>query len=107
MATGVRSALRLASTCRGARSLATSRGLATSPPLAGLVETEVDGQGVAVVRLARAPVNSLNLELLQELQAAVEEVEGSGARAMVLTSAMAKCVAYNPIPLKVGRSFEL
>jgi len=61
--------------------------LSTSCPASNLVQTEVDNNGIATVKLARAPVNSLNLELLQELGETVKSVEESGAKALILTSA--------------------
>lgn len=64
-----------------------SASLSTTSPASSLVQTEVDNMGIATVKLARAPVNSLNLELLQELGSTVRELEVSGAKALILTSA--------------------
>lgn len=64
-----------------------SASLSTTSLVTNLVQAEVDSKGIATVKLARAPVNSLNLELLQELGSTVRELEISGATALVLTSA--------------------
>merc|ERR1719376_709430 len=64
-----------------------SASLSTTSPASSLVQTEVDDKGIATVKLARAPVNSLNLELLEELGSRVRELEDYGAKALILTSA--------------------
>lgn len=45
-----------------------------------------DSDGIAVVTLQRPPVNSLNLELLQALKKALDDVENNKPRGMILTS---------------------
>lgn len=45
-----------------------------------------DSDGIAVVTLQRLPVNSLNLELLQALKKALDDVENNKPRGMILTS---------------------
>src|SRR5438874_17109 len=42
-------------------------------------------QGIGVLRLARPPMNALNLELLQRLEEALSEAERSAAKAVILT----------------------
>lgn len=60
------------------------RAMSSSGPL---VDTAVDGDGIATVTMQRLPVNSLNLELLQEMDKALDEVAKNKCKGMVLTSA--------------------
>lgn len=65
-----------------------------------LVDVSVDGEGIATVQMQRAPVNSFNLELMQELHDALIEVKENNCKGMVLTSVSvvyvheACCVTY-------------
>ncbi|CAH2981431.1 unnamed protein product [Chilo suppressalis] len=52
-----------------------------------LVDLKVDDDGLATVTMQRLPVNSLNLELLQELDKAITDVGKNKAKGMILTSA--------------------
>ncbi|XP_047993501.1 enoyl-CoA delta isomerase 1, mitochondrial-like [Leguminivora glycinivorella] len=54
---------------------------------ARLVDIADDG-GIAVVTLQRAPVNSLNLELLQAMNNALDDVAKNKPRGMILTSGL-------------------
>jgi enoyl-CoA hydratase len=49
-----------------------------------LVRLEIDGD-IGVLRLARPPMNAMNLELLQALEGALVEAESSAAKAVILT----------------------
>lgn len=52
-----------------------------------LTTVNVDDSGIATLTMRRLPVNSLNLEMLQELSTAVKELEAtSNCKGMVLTS---------------------
>ncbi|XP_055685194.1 enoyl-CoA delta isomerase 1, mitochondrial-like [Lutzomyia longipalpis] len=52
-----------------------------------LVRTQVDDKtGIAVVSMNRAPVNSLNLDLLREISSALDDVEKNKSTGMILTS---------------------
>ena len=51
-----------------------------------IIERE-DREGIALLRMNRGKVNALDAELLQELGAALDGVEASPARALVLTGA--------------------
>jgi hypothetical protein len=42
--------------------------------------------GISTVTMQRLPVNSLNLELLQELSATLDTLEKDNSRGMILTS---------------------
>jgi len=65
--------------CRGLRPLS------TSPATAAAVSVTTDAEGVAVLSMNKAPVNSLNTEFIQELTQAVVDTE-KAAKAIVLTS---------------------
>ncbi|CAG9793995.1 unnamed protein product [Diatraea saccharalis] len=52
-----------------------------------LVDVAVDGDGIAIVTMQRLPVNSLNLELLQELDKALVDVGKNKSKGMILASA--------------------
>lgn len=45
-----------------------------------------DKTGIAVVTLNRPPVNSLNLELLQEISKTLDDLESNKSKGMILTS---------------------
>lgn len=52
-----------------------------------LVTMEVnDKTGIATVTLNRPPVNSLSLELLQDLSETLDEVQDNRSKGMILTS---------------------
>ena len=53
----------------------TSRRFSTSPALSSHVSVTTDDQGIATVSMNKAPVNSLNTELIQELAQAVTDTE--------------------------------
>jgi hypothetical protein len=48
--------------------------------------TDVPLVGISTVTMQRLPVNSLNLELLQELSATFDTLEKDNSRGMILTS---------------------
>ncbi|XP_038223564.1 enoyl-CoA delta isomerase 1, mitochondrial-like [Zerene cesonia] len=54
---------------------------------ANLTSLNADNDGVAVLTLQRPPVNSLNLDLLQEISKSLDEVSKNKFRALILTSA--------------------
>lgn len=59
----------------------------TSQSLSNLVLVDVDDKtGYALVSLNRAPVNSFNLDLLQALSKALDEVEKNKSKGLILTS---------------------
>lgn len=45
-----------------------------------------DKTGIAVVTLNRPPVNSLNLELLQDISKTLDDLESNKSKGMILTS---------------------
>ncbi|XP_026316740.1 enoyl-CoA delta isomerase 1, mitochondrial-like [Hyposmocoma kahamanoa] len=51
-----------------------------------LVDLTVDNGGIATLTMQRPPVNSLNLDLLQQMSKALDDVGKNKARAMILTS---------------------
>ncbi|KAG6444685.1 hypothetical protein O3G_MSEX003507 [Manduca sexta] len=51
-----------------------------------LVDVAVDNEGYAMVTLQRPPVNSLNLELLQDISKSLDEVGKNKSKGMILTS---------------------
>ncbi|XP_038206339.1 enoyl-CoA delta isomerase 1, mitochondrial-like [Zerene cesonia] len=54
---------------------------------ANLTSLNADNEGIAVLTLQRPPVNSLNLDLLQEISKSLDEVSKNKFRALILTSA--------------------
>ncbi|XP_043482302.1 enoyl-CoA delta isomerase 1, mitochondrial-like [Leptopilina heterotoma] len=54
-----------------------------------LVEVEQRDSGIAVVSMNRAPVNSLNLELLTELTTTLNDVKKQKAKGIIITSSLA------------------
>ncbi|CAG4946967.1 unnamed protein product [Parnassius apollo] len=51
-----------------------------------LVDLSVDNDGIAILTMNRPPVNSLNLELLQEIGKSLDEVAKNKTKGMILTS---------------------
>ena len=51
-----------------------------------LVDTAIDNEGIATVTMQRLPVNSLNLDLLQAMDKALDEVVEKKCKGMILTS---------------------
>lgn len=52
-----------------------------------LVNVDInDKTGIAVVTLNRPPVNSLNLELLQDISKTLDDLESNKSKGMILTS---------------------
>ncbi|XP_063827816.1 enoyl-CoA delta isomerase 1, mitochondrial-like [Ostrinia nubilalis] len=74
--------LRLLGTAR--RILPTARSLSSKGPLTDL---SVDNDGIATLTMQRLPVNSLNLELLQELSKALDEVGKNKSKGLIIASA--------------------
>ena len=58
---------------------------------------------IVELQLARPPVNALNLSLLQQLRAAVEEAPAAGARGIVLSGAPGMFSAGVDVPALMGR----
>lgn len=54
-----------------------------------LVEVEQKDSGIAVVSMNRAPVNSLNLELLTELTTTLNDIKKQKAKGIIMTSSLA------------------
>jgi len=52
------------------------------------VVVDTDEKGIATVSMDKAPVNSLNTEMIQELNQALVDTETSGARGVVLASSL-------------------
>jgi enoyl-CoA hydratase len=69
-----------------------------------VIDVERAADGVAVLRLARPPVNALDLELVQAIGAGVSEAVDSGARALVLTGA-GSCFSAG-IDMKVAPTYD-
>lgn len=51
-----------------------------------LVDVTVDNEGIATLNMQRPPVNSLNLDLLQQMSKALDDIGKNKAKAMILTS---------------------
>ncbi|XP_028158553.1 enoyl-CoA delta isomerase 1, mitochondrial-like isoform X2 [Ostrinia furnacalis] len=51
------------------------------------LDLSVDSEGIATLTMQRLPVNSLNLEVLQEFDKALDEVEKIKAKGLIITSA--------------------
>lgn len=51
-----------------------------------LVDLAVDNEGIATLTMQRPPVNSLNLDLLQAISNAMDDVERNKYKGMILTS---------------------
>ncbi len=58
---------------------------------------------IVELQLARPPVNALNLSLLQQLRAAVEEAPAAGARGIVLSGTPGMFSAGVDVPALMGR----
>lgn len=58
----------------------------TKPAAPKLVAVDVDKSGVATVTMNRAPVNSLNTALLEELGTTIKDLEANKTRGLILTS---------------------
>lgn len=58
---------------------------------------------IVELQLARPPVNALNLSLLQQLRAAVDEAPAAGARGIVLSGAPGMFSAGVDVPALMGR----
>ncbi|KAM3966360.1 LOW QUALITY PROTEIN: uncharacterized protein ACR2FA_012670 [Aphomia sociella] len=56
---------------------------ATAGPL---VNVSIDDEGIATLTMQRPPVNSLNLELIQEIDKGLDEVAKNKAKGLILTS---------------------
>jgi enoyl-CoA hydratase len=69
-----------------------------------VIDVEREADGVTVLRLARPPVNALDLELVQAIVAGVTGAVDSGARALVLTGA-GSCFSAG-IDMKVAPSYD-
>jgi enoyl-CoA hydratase len=69
-----------------------------------VIDVEREADGVAVLRLARPPVNALDLELLQAIGDGVRNAVDSGARALVLTGA-GSCFSAG-IDMKVAPTYD-
>lgn len=69
-----------------------------------MIEVERDAEGVALLRLARPPVNALDLELVRQIEGAVSAAVGSGARAVVL-SGTGRCFSAG-IDTKVTPTYD-
>lgn len=64
--------------------------LSFSRPMSGkagsLVDVVVNDDEIATVTMKRLPVNGLNLDLLQDLNTALDDLKKNNARGMILTS---------------------
>jgi len=52
------------------------------------ISVETDSKGIATLSMGKAPVNSLNLEFIQELRESLVQAESSGARGLVLATSL-------------------
>ncbi|XP_026738249.1 enoyl-CoA delta isomerase 1, mitochondrial-like [Trichoplusia ni] len=59
----------------------------SSAPGRPLVELSIDKEGIATVQMQRAPVNSLNVELMRAIHDSVSDLEKDKCKGMILTSA--------------------
>jgi len=76
----------LGNLCKNACKVSRAR-FSLSCPAAGNVSVVTDEKGIAVVSMDKAPVNSLNTELIQELTSAIVSTS-STAKGIVLTSSL-------------------
>ena len=88
--------------CRGLRPLS------TSPPAAAAVAVTTDAEGVAVLSMNKAPVNSLNTEFIQELTQAVVDTEKAakvreGISSPLLLLLLSSSSSYSPPPPPASR----
>lgn len=51
-----------------------------------VVDVAVETNGIAIVTMQRLPVNSINLDFVQELSKALDDLTRDGVKAMILTS---------------------
>ncbi|XP_058805801.1 enoyl-CoA delta isomerase 1, mitochondrial-like [Phymastichus coffea] len=72
------------------RSILQKRNAATQAIKGHLVEvSHNDNNGITTVSMGRAPVNSINLELAQELRKALENAVDNNSKGIILTSSLA------------------
>ena len=76
----------LGSLCRTAFKVSSAR-FSVSSPVTGNVSVVTDEKGIATVSMDKAPVNSLNTELIQELTSVIAST-ASSAKGLVLTSSL-------------------
>jgi enoyl-CoA hydratase len=69
-----------------------------------VIDIEREADGVSVLRLARPPVNALDLDLVQAIGSGVTDAVDSGARALVLTGA-GSCFSAG-IDMKVAPTYD-
>jgi enoyl-CoA hydratase len=69
-----------------------------------VIDVEREADGVAVLRLARPPVNALDLELVQAISSGVAAAVESGARVLVVTAA-GSCFSAG-IDMKVAPTYD-
>jgi len=72
--------------CRTACKVSSAR-FSVSSPVTGNVSVVTDEKGIATVSMDKAPVNSLNTELIQELTSVISST-ASSAKGLVLTSSL-------------------
>lgn len=65
------------------RILPNTRAMSAKGPLTDLT---VDNEGIATLTMQRLPVNSLNLELMQEIDKALDEVGKNKSKGLIITS---------------------
>lgn len=66
----------------------------------------LDHDGIVELRLARAPVNALNLDLLRALQQAIEAAPDEGARALILSGRPGLFTAGLDLPWLLQQNIE-
>lgn len=97
----------LSSLCKNACKVSSAR-FSVSSPVTGNVSVVTDDKGIATVSMDKAPVNSLNTELIQELASAISTT-ASTSKGLVLTSSLPSvfCAGlditemYQPDPAKL------
>lgn len=85
---------------RNARPVLTLRSLSTKEPL---IDLTVNNEGIATLTMQRPPVNSINLEFLQELNGALDEVQKNKAKGLIITSVSITLILFCYTGAKYGR----
>ena len=63
-----------------------------------LVDLAVGNDGISIMTLQRPPVNNINLDLLQDMNKALDEIEKTKSKGLIITSVSSyfdRCIVFN------------
>lgn len=73
------------------------RAMSNSSPLVNLA---VGNDGISILTLQRPPINSINLDMLQDMNEALDKIEKSGSTGLIITSVSYSYYDIRPICYK-------